>query len=207
MLLPQQPFNALLSVAILTTRSSPKSRAIDCMPIPILAPSTLPTYSASPEDKAGADCVAVWHPDAMLSNHCHYASYALAIGLVTCPIRICEDVDQTHWSLTKVFLNPSSVRLQIPRSSRQSVPMSCRGLGHATCQSIRTKLHMRKICTQKKKANLITHDVYSVTLDFSSSVSSWYVPHFSPGVLMPLIFVPSSPKCSSNSSTCPRPGS
>ena len=45
-----------------------------------------------------------------------------------------------------------------------------------------------------KKTNLITHDVYSVTLDFSSSVSSWYVPHFSPGVITPLIFVPSSPE-------------
>ena len=46
--------DALLSVTILTTRSSPKSHAIDRMPIPILAPLTLPTYSASPEGKTGA---------------------------------------------------------------------------------------------------------------------------------------------------------
>ena len=39
-------FDGLLSVAILTIRSSPKSRGIDCMPIPM-------TYSASPENRAG----------------------------------------------------------------------------------------------------------------------------------------------------------
>ena len=41
--LDAMPFDALLSVAIRTTRSSPKSRAIDCMPIPTLPPLTFPT--------------------------------------------------------------------------------------------------------------------------------------------------------------------
>ena len=38
------PFDALQSVAILKIRSSPKSRVIDCMVIPILAPLTMPRY-------------------------------------------------------------------------------------------------------------------------------------------------------------------
>ena len=46
--LDAMPFDALLSVAILTIRSSPKSRAIDCMSIPTPAPLTLPTIELVP---------------------------------------------------------------------------------------------------------------------------------------------------------------
>ena len=68
----------------------------------------------------------------MFSDQCDNAGFALAIGLVTCPIRICEDVDQACLLLTTVFLKPPSVRLQLPRSSSQTIPMSyCR---FQTCQ-------------------------------------------------------------------------
>ena len=45
------PFDALQYVAIIDTRSSPRSRAVDCMVIPTLATLTMPKCSASTENR------------------------------------------------------------------------------------------------------------------------------------------------------------
>ncbi len=46
------PLAALASVLISTLASTPKSSRIDLTPSPIELPLTIPSYSASPDDKA-----------------------------------------------------------------------------------------------------------------------------------------------------------
>ena len=133
---------AAVFFAILDTRSSPRSRATDFMVIPTLAFLTMPRYSASTENRTGADC----EQFGIGCDTLHKVQFL--IGFVTRPIRICESVEQTRRFPTTVLLNPSSVCLQILRNSLQSTPLSYRGLVHSSCQSIWTELYMWKICTK-----------------------------------------------------------
>ena len=168
--LDAMPFDALLSVAIRTTRSSPKSRAIDCMPIPTLPPLTFPTYSSSPEDNAGTVCVAVWHrmqcPPINVTTHDTLLRSILSPAQsesVKMSIMLVGSWRQYSWTQ-----RPCTFRYRTALFRQFQWP--CVGL--AIPRANRFAQNCKRWTSSLRYARRITHDLYNVTLDFSSSVSS-----------------------------------